>query len=223
MRCLALNLRERKGRPRNGKVAKALVTCAEDLEDSHMGLLSLRGDSYLRLLDESDAGELHALIERNRDHLARWLPWAEGQTAADTLGFIRRARGQLDRNDGFQAAVVRSGAIAGVIGYHGVDWSSRSTSVGYWLGERSQGAGTMTEAVRALTDHALLTWKLNRVEIRAASKNLRSRAIPGRLGFREEGTLRQAERVGDLYLDIVVYSMLAAEWDVDSPADDADL
>jgi hypothetical protein len=51
-----------------------------------------------------------------------------------------------------------------------------------------------------------------RVEIRAAPENARSRAIPERLGFTQEGTLRQVERVGDRYLDNVVYAMLAEDW-----------
>jgi ribosomal-protein-serine acetyltransferase len=43
-------------------------------------------------------------------------------------------------------------------------------------------------------------------------ENRRSRAIPERLGFRQEGTLRQAELVDARYLDSVMYSMLAADW-----------
>jgi len=43
----------------------------------------------------------------------------------------------------------------------------------------------MTLVVRALVDHALRTWELNRVEVRAAPGNTRSRAIPERLGFQE--------------------------------------
>jgi hypothetical protein len=58
--------------------------------------------------------------------------------------------------------------------------------------------------VRGLTDHALTVWRLNRVEIRAAVENRRSRAIPERFGFHQEGTLREAERMGDRYLDCVV-------------------
>lgn len=168
--------------------------------------------TYLRLLDEPDAPNLHVLIEANRERLAQWLPWATGQTFEDTLEFIRRTRKQLADNDGFQTAIVCEGDIAGVIGYIGVDWQSRSASLGYWLGEEHQGEGTMSEAVRVLTDHALSVWKLNRVEIRVAEENHRSRAIPERLGFHQDGTLREAELVGGRYLDSVVYSMLAADW-----------
>lgn len=99
-----------------------------------------------------------------------------------------------------------------MIGYHAVDWANRSTRIGYWLAEEHQGQGTMTEAVRLLVDHALSVWGLNRVEIRAALENRRSRAIPERLGFCEEGTRREAERVGGRYLDSVAYSMLAVDW-----------
>jgi ribosomal-protein-serine acetyltransferase len=172
-----------------------------------MGRIALSERFHLRLLEEPDAGVLHRLIEANRDHLARWLPWAAGQTAADTLEFVRRARAQLAANDGFQLAVVRDEEIVGVVGYHGVDWTNRTTSIGYWLAEDAQGSGTMTQAVGWLTEHALSGWGLGRVEIRAAVRNRRSRAIPERLGFAEEAVLRAAERVGGVNLDLAVYSV----------------
>jgi ribosomal-protein-serine acetyltransferase len=166
----------------------------------------------LRLLRERDAGELHALIEANRGRLRRWLPWAARQTIEETLAFLRRAEAQVAANDGFQAALEVKGTIAGVIGFSGVDWEHGNTSLGYWIGAENEGEGLMTESVRALVDHAIQVWGLNRVEIRAAVDNGRSRAIPERLGFREEGTLREAQLVDGRFLDNVVYSMLAADW-----------
>jgi ribosomal-protein-serine acetyltransferase len=180
----------------------------------------LSGGCQLRLLEESDADELFALIDEDRAYLARWLPWAAAQDLEGTLEFIRLTRRQLADNSGFTVAIVCDSAIAGVVGLEPLDWTHRSTSIGYWLGERYQGRGVMTRAVRAVVEHAVSGWNLNRLEIRAAVDNVRSRAIPQRLGFREEGTLREAERVGDAYLDLVVYSVLGSEWP--SKADAAD-
>lgn len=178
----------------------------------------LHDDLSLRLLSPGDAEELHAVIGSNRDHLARWMPWAEGQAFDDTAQFLERTRKQLEDNDGFQLAIVREGQIVGVISYLGVDWASRSTGIGYWLAASEQGRGTMTAAARALLEHAFSAWRLNRVEIRVATENERSIEIPKRLGFREEGTLRQAEWIGERHVDIVVYSLLATEWLSRSPA-----
>jgi ribosomal-protein-serine acetyltransferase len=108
--------------------------------------------------------------------------------------------------------IVVDGRIAGEVGHHRVDWHHRSTSIGYWLASVAQGRGTMTRAVRALVDWAFRGWGLNRVEVLASPGNARSRAVAERLGFTEEGTLRQAERVGERYLDNVVCSVLASEW-----------
>ncbi len=165
----------------------------------------------LRLLEESDAQELYAVIEANRDHLARWMPWARDQTLADTSAFIGRTREQLANNDGFQAAVIQDGYIVGVVGFHAVSWEHRWTSIGYWLAESAQGRGTMTRAVQALVEHALETWRLRRVEIRAGVDNTRSRAIPERLGFEQEGVLLDAERVDEHYVDLAVYAILAGD------------
>ena len=166
----------------------------------------------LRRLEESDADELYRLIDANRAYLAPWLPWAGTQTREGTLEFIRMIRRQEASNNGFQAGLVEEGSIVGMVGFHGVNWPHGSTTIGYWLDEGHQGRGLMTRAVRALVDHAFGVWDLHRVEIQVAVDNHRSRAIPGRLGFREEGVLREAERIGDRYNDLAVYAMLAPEW-----------
>ena len=74
----------------------------------------------------------------------------------------------------------------------------------------------MTKVAKALTDYAFTHLKLNKVEIRAAVENKKSRSIPERLGFVYEGTLRQAEWLYDHYVDHAVYGMLADEWKVKS-------
>jgi ribosomal-protein-serine acetyltransferase len=171
--------------------------------------IDLTGDCHLRLLNEADAPELYRLVERNRAYLAQWMPWAAEQTLERTVAFIRTTERRRAENNGFEAAIVLDGGIIGALGFPGVDWVARSTSIGYWLDEAHQGRGLMTRAVRALIDYAFGEWKLHRVEIRAAAENVKSRAIPERLGFRQEGLLREAERVGDRYQDLVVYGLLA--------------
>jgi len=166
----------------------------------------------LRSLTEADVKELYALIEANRSYLAPWMPWAAGQTADGTAEFVRKSIKQEADDDGFQVAVIVDGAIAGVLG-HEVDRENRTTTIGYWLAEDQQGRGLMTAAVKRLLEHAFDELRLNRVGIEVAPNNPRSRALAERLGFREEGVLREAERFADDdYRDLVLYSMLASEW-----------
>jgi ribosomal-protein-serine acetyltransferase len=176
--------------------------------------VALPGGAEIRLLEEHDAGELHALIEANRAHLARWLPWAARQTRDDTLRFIQSGRAQLRDVNGCQCAVVDHARIVGAIGFHAIDWRHSSTSIGYWLAAAAQGRGTMTEAVSAMLDEALGVWGLHRVEIRASVENVRSRALIERIGLTFEGIARESFRLGAAFRDDAVYSMLAPEWRV---------
>jgi ribosomal-protein-serine acetyltransferase len=173
---------------------------------------ALTEDCSLRLLEESDVDALYDLIAANRPYLARWLPWAASQDREATLAFIRATRRQVGDNDGLQTVITRDGRPIGMVGFHGVDWTHRSSGIGFWLAQEQQGRGIVTRAVRVLLDHAFWGWGLNRIEIRVGVENLRSRNIPERLGFRDEGRLLQAERVGERWVDHVLYAMLAADW-----------
>lgn len=179
---------------------------------------ALPGGYALRVLDEHDLGELHALIERNRARLARWIHWAQGQTEADTLAFIRRARAKEQDGSGFSRGIVTAnGKLAGVVGLT-IDRQNRSGAIGYWLDAESEGKGIVTAATAALVEHSFTQGRLLRVEIRADVENRASRAVPERLGFTLEGIARQAYSVSDEHQsDDAVYSLLA-----DDPARNAE-
>ena len=82
------------------------------------------------------------------------------------------------------------------------------------MGEGFQGNGIMTNSCRALIGILFTEYNLNRVEIQVAPQNLKSRAIPERLGFQSEGFRRQAEWLYDHYVDHIIYGMLAQDWKV---------
>ena len=164
-------------------------------------------------LELRDADELFSLTDRNRTYLRHWLPWLDNITRPeDTRAFIRAAQAQASQNNGTQLAIRLNGRISGIVGHHQIDWRNRLTSLGYWVGEEFQGRGLVTAASRALVSHAFDHAQLNRVEIRCATENDKSRAIPMRLGFREEGLLQDAEWLYDHFVDHIVYAMLARDW-----------
>jgi ribosomal-protein-serine acetyltransferase len=168
---------------------------------------------FLRVLCSADAPALFALTDSNRMDLEKWLPWVSAtRSTNDSLRFIESSQEQLKSRNGFQLGIWFETQLFGVIGIHQIDWENLSTSVGYWLGCEYRGMGIMTTCCAVLLDHIFRGLNLNRVEIRCGSDNTKSRAIPERLGFRIDGTLREAEIIANKRNDLVVYSLLSAEW-----------
>lgn len=174
---------------------------------------SIDENTTLAMVEMRDAEELFALVDDSRMYLREWLPWVDANVSVEeTKAFVRAAQKQYARGDGFQCTIRHKQKIVGIIGFHRVDRFHKHTEVGYWLAEEYQGRGIMTACCRALVDFAFREYKLHRVEIRAATENQKSRAIPERLGFTLEGTLRESEWVNDRFVDGAVYSMLDRDW-----------
>ena len=174
---------------------------------------SINEHTYLKMLDLNDVEELFALTDRSRETLREWLPFVDNvKTVKDTEQFVRNAMQQYADHNGIQAGIYYDGKLAGVIGFHQVNWQHKWTSIGYWLGNEFVGNGLVTNSMRAFIDFAFNYLKLNRIEVRVAVGNIRSRTIPKALGFNEEGRLRDAEWLYDHYVDQVVYGLTAVEW-----------
>jgi ribosomal-protein-serine acetyltransferase len=177
--------------------------------------ITLRIDDsiHLRQIAENDAEELTKLIDRNRWHLRQWLPWLDSSRGIqDTARFIGRSIAQADDGNGYQFGIICDGRLAGVIGQHYLDSLNLKTEFGYWLDAGHQGRGIMTRAASRLTDYAFNEQECNRVDLHCALGNVRSRAVAERLGYVQEGVLREAEWLYDHYVDLVLYSMLKRDW-----------
>jgi len=168
----------------------------------------------LEFVSPRHADALYELIDSNRDHLRPWLAWVDRTTCAgDVSQFIRRARRRHRLSGDITAAILHMGQLAGCIGLDDVDTTHRTAEIGYWLGGQFQGLGLITLSANALLKHAFDELDLNRIQLRAASDNERSKAVARRLGFTYEGTLRQVARMYDTFEDLDVYSMLRTEWE----------
>ncbi len=163
----------------------------------------------LRLVTEGDAEEIFRATEANRAYLREWLPWVDAtRSVEDTRAFVARSLDQVRFSDGFQCRILEHGKFVGMIGFLYNDWTNLRAEIGYWLAQEAQSHGIMTRAVKALVDFAFENLGLNRVEIRAATDNHRSRAVPERLGFVQEGVLREAAWLNDHFIDLVIYAKL---------------
>ncbi len=156
---------------------------------------------------------LYALTDANRDYLRQWLPWLDHVRASDDTGtFIESCMASAAAGGAANFAIFHDGVLCGVAGFHAINPIHRAGSIGYWLAEAYTGKGIATESVRSLLKTGFDDLGLHRIEIRCAVDNHRSRAIPERLGFTHEGTLRQSEWLYSRYVDQALYSLLVTEY-----------
>lgn len=167
----------------------------------------------LRQIEPQHAEQLFMLVDDNRHHLRQWLGWVDSTISADdTRRFIDESRAEWISGRRYQTGIWYREQLVGMIGTVAIEWQNSAIELGYWLSAAFQGRGIMTRTCRAFTTFAFDQLHLHRVQIRCASGNTRSRAIPERLGFQQEGTIREGLRLRDEFLDIVLYGMLTHEW-----------
>jgi ribosomal-protein-serine acetyltransferase len=171
-------------------------------------------DLQLVPLGEGDAEELFALTAANRTHLRRWLPWIDDvRSLADTSVHVRNGLELRRLGLRMDYTVRLRGRMIGSIAYHLLQPAHRLGVIGYWLALEATGHGYMTAAVRRLVEHGFVDLALNRIELRVAVGNCASQKICTRLGFKEEGVLREAEWLHDHFVDLRVNALLRSEWE----------
>ncbi|MGE7092079.1 GNAT family N-acetyltransferase [Lysinibacillus sp. NPDC048646] len=167
----------------------------------------------LRTVAVEDAQAVFALTDTSREYLREWLPWLDfTKEVADSMAYIESCIAGYEAKSSLSLVIIFRNQIVGIAGFNAINPSNKIAAIGYWLSKDAQGHGIMTKTVQALMLYAFEELQLNKVEIRAAAGNVKSRAIPERLNFTTEGTIRAAEWLYDHYVDHVIYGMLAKEW-----------
>ena len=134
-----------------------------------------------------DEDLIAAAVHDNLQHLRPWMPWATPASA--TVAAQRERLASVERwwEAGSDYAYVlldeSETRLLGVFGLHR-RIGPRAIELGYWLAHDAVGRGHATAAAGALTRAALSLPDVTRVEIHCDEANVRSQAIPRRLGYR---------------------------------------
>lgn len=177
-----------------------------------MFTITVDDEITLQLEQEHHHSSLFDLLEKNRSHVSEYLGEFD-KTLDDTRQGCLRALNYFATDGALILLVIYKGQLAGWINLHNRTGGTVSgAEIGYWLGKEFVGRGIITRAAKTLTDYAFAHWDVNRVFLGIAINNSRSYAIPERLGFTVEGTLRQNYHINDEWVDHRIYTMLKDEW-----------
>lgn len=140
---------------------------------------------HLRRPTPEDTESLHDAVKASFAELSPWMPWCtEPVEIASQREFIERSETSWSGQTAFNWLIVEAGghvigtiALMDRIGPGGLE-------IGYWLRSDATGRGVMTRATAHITDIALGLPGIERVEIHCDAANVRSAAVPQRLGYR---------------------------------------
>lgn len=168
---------------------------------------------YIRMPKPGDGKVVHEAIEASLNELRPWMLFANYERdEADTELGVREAHAKFITRDDLRLYIFLKDTMQfiGSSGLHNPNWNVPSFEIGYWIDSRFSGKGYMTEAVRGITDYAFEHLNARRIEIRCDRLNRRSIAIPERLGYTFEGTLRNHDISvdGKSLRDTVIYAMV---------------
>ena len=131
--------------------------------------------------------------------------------------YIRKAID--DQNDGNCAVWViidkQLNSVAGCTRLAEISWKDERGQIGWtWIGKNFQGTGLNKAMKFLIFKYGFEELNLNRIELKADERNIRSRKAMEGIGATEEGTLREHMKIHTGYIrNTVFYSILRSEWE----------
>lgn len=108
----------------------------------------------------------------------------------------------------------QTNGIAGCTRLAEISWKDERGQIGWtWIGKDFQGSGLNKAMKFLILQFGFEELKLNRIELKADERNVRSREAIRKIGAKEEGVLRQHMKIqGGFIRNTVFYSILKSEW-----------
>jgi RimJ/RimL family protein N-acetyltransferase len=169
----------------------------------------------IRCYDPSDAALLAESVMESLEHLRPWMPWVynEPEPLENKVQRLKRFRGLFDLGQDFVYGIFNPDEtkLIGGTGLH-TRLGESELEIGYWIHQDFVNQGLVTETTAALVKVAFELIHIHQLEIHCDPENEASAAIPRKLGFTHEGTLRAKTRFLDGWSDSMVWGLLETEY-----------
>lgn len=169
----------------------------------------------VRCYNPSDAKMLAEAVTASIEHLKPWMPWvySEPEPLQVKIERLKRFRGEFDLSEDYIYGIFdkQETRLLGGTGLH-TRIGEEQLEIGYWIHKDFVNQGLVTESTAALVKVAFEIIHIHRLEIHCDPGNFASAAIPRKLDFTHEGTLRAKTRFLDRWSDSMVWALLDTEY-----------
>lgn len=177
-----------------------------------MFAIDLEGGAELRPLEPWQAEEFLAHIDRARETVDPWIPWARRSTDLESArGTLQRYADLQARDGGRLYGIWLDGTLVGGTMFVHFDLESGVCEIGCWLEPAGTRRGLVTRAVRHLIDWAIDVRGIHRITWLVRPDNVASSNVARRLGMKLDGVLREEYLYDGVRYDIEVWSLLASD------------
>lgn len=157
--------------------------------------------------------DLFEIVNQQSHYLGEWLEWVprinEFKHAQD---FIYQSIRLSSGGQQLVTFIFWNQHLIGAVSLVRINRWHQNAELGYWIHKDWQGQGIVTRSCAGLINYVFDNLELNRLYIYSAALNKPGIAIPQKLGFKNEGVLRQAVRVRQKFVDVLVFGLLKEEW-----------
>jgi ribosomal-protein-serine acetyltransferase len=175
--------------------------------------IALDERAELRPLEPWQAEEFLANIDRARDAVDPWIPWASRNTDLPSArATLQRYADLAARDAGRIYGIWLDGTLVGGTMFVHFDTEEGTCEIGCWLEPAGQGHGLVTKAVGQLVEWAFRVRGIHRVSWLTRPDNTASKNVARRLGMQLDGVLREEYLYRGIRYDTEVWSLLAPEW-----------
>lgn len=167
----------------------------------------------LRLPQHSDFNAWTSLREDSREFLTPWEPsWSADHLSrkafTNRVYWAQRASRNGSAIPFFMERSV-DGSLLGAITIDNIRRGpAQMATIGYWIGAPFARQGYMTEAIRAVVQHAFTSLEMSRIEAACLPDNTASRGVLERSGFKYEGVAQSYLQINGRWRTHVLYANL---------------
>lgn len=155
------------------------------------------------------SGALFEVIQQERNYLEHWMDWphhlnspARCERYLRELQLINRAGQQ------FFSFIFYQEQLAGSIALARIDRRNQSGELAFWKSKSWLPKAKMHLATQAFIDACWQNSTLHRLEVQTAALNLSAKLLSENLGFRLEGSKKEALLIDDQFVDLDIYGLL---------------
>lgn len=170
----------------------------------------------LRCWSPADAPRLRTALDECDDYLRPYIPFMkdEPRSLEQTAQWLRGHRAAFDQDQMYRYAVfdhqeqnlLGENMLLSRVGPGALE-------IGYWTHKDAERRGYATESTCAMIRVAFEIEKVRRVEIMCAPENAASAAIPAKLGFTHEATLKERALDSDGEIrNLMIWTLFAADY-----------